>query len=60
MKVGPGELRKSDPLCIGGTLNAVKFHSEFAGDEIIIGKGAGGPETASSILRDLLNIREKM
>ena len=60
MKVGPTELKTSDPLCIGGTLNAVKFHSEFAGDEIIIGKGAGGPETASSILRDLLNIREKM
>ncbi|HJN57493.1 MAG TPA: homoserine dehydrogenase [Nitrososphaerales archaeon] len=60
LKVGPGELRKSDPLCIGGTLNAVKFQSEFAGDEIIIGKGAGGPETASAILRDLLDIREKM
>jgi len=60
LKVGPAELNKSDPLCIGGTLNAVKFQSEFAGDEIIIGKGAGGPETASAILRDLLDIREKM
>lgn len=60
LKVEPSELRINDPLCIGGTLNAVKFHSEFAGDEIIIGKGAGGPETASAILRDLLDIREKI
>jgi homoserine dehydrogenase len=60
MKVEPAELKISDPLCIGGTLNGVKFHSEFAGDEIIIGKGAGGPETASAILRDLLDIRENM
>lgn len=60
LKVEPSELKINDPLCVGGTLNAVKFHSEFAGEEIIIGKGAGGPETASAILRDLLDIRNKI
>jgi homoserine dehydrogenase len=60
LSVKPTEIAREDPLCIGGTLNAVRFHSEFAGDEIIIGKGAGGPETASALLRDLLVIREKM
>ncbi|HEY4700174.1 MAG TPA: homoserine dehydrogenase [Nitrososphaerales archaeon] len=60
LKVEPTEIRKDDPICIGGTLNAVKFHSEFAGDEIIIGKGAGGLETASAVLRDLLEIRDKL
>lgn len=60
LKVAPTEIVRDDPICIGGTLNAVKFHSEFAGEEIIIGKGAGGPETASAVLRDLLDIREKI
>jgi len=60
LEVAPTELKTDDPLCIGGILNAVKFHSEFAGEEIIIGKGAGGLETASAILRDLLDIRERM
>ncbi len=58
LKVEPVEIKRDDPLCITGTFNAVRFKSEFAGDEIIIGKGAGGPETASAILRDLCNIRE--
>ncbi|MFQ6134475.1 MAG: homoserine dehydrogenase [Nitrososphaerales archaeon] len=60
LKVAPAEIERDDPICIGGTLNAVRFHSEFAGEEIIIGKGAGGPETASAVLRDLLDIRERI
>ncbi len=60
LNVAPVEIKSDDPICVGGTLNAVRFHSEFAGEEIIIGKGAGGPETASAVLRDLLDIRERM
>jgi homoserine dehydrogenase len=60
LRVAPIEIERNDPICISGTLNAVKFHSEFAGEEIIIGKGAGGPETASAVLRDLIDIRENM
>jgi homoserine dehydrogenase len=60
IRVAPTAVRRDDPICIGGTLNAVRFHSEFAGEEIIIGKGAGGQETASAVLRDLLEIRERM
>ncbi len=60
ISVAPTLVKRDDPICIGGTLNAVRFHSEFAGNEIIIGKGAGGPETASAVLRDLLEIRERM
>jgi homoserine dehydrogenase len=51
---------QNDPLCISGTLNAVRFVSQYAGDEIIIGKGAGGMETASAILRDLLEVKQRM
>ena len=53
-------VRKNDPLCVHGNLNAIKFISEFAGEEVLVGKGAGGLETASAILRDLLEIRERI
>jgi homoserine dehydrogenase len=56
-KVAPTEISKHDPLCVSGVLNAVTFVSEFAGEETIIGRGAGGTETASAVLRDLLDIR---
>ncbi len=59
-KVAPTEVSRHDPLCVSGVLNAVTFVSEFAGEETIIGKGAGGPETASAILRDLLDIRHNL
>jgi homoserine dehydrogenase len=59
-KVAPTEISKHDPLCVSGVLNAVTFVSEFAGEETIIGKGAGGMETASAVLRDLLDIRHSL
>jgi homoserine dehydrogenase len=47
-----------DPICVNGTLNAVTFRSEHSGQQTIIGRGAGGMETASSILRDLIEIKQ--
>ncbi len=58
--VEPKEIQKEDPLCVNGTLNAISFTSEHSGTQTIIGKGAGGMETASSILRDLLDIRKEI
>ncbi len=58
--VGPKEISNDDPLCVNGTLNAIAFTSEHSGTQTIIGKGAGGMETASSILRDLLDIRQEI
>jgi len=60
LKVEPSEISKHDPLNVSGVLNAVTFLSEFAGEETIIGRGAGGMETASAILRDLLDIRQSL
>lgn len=57
MSVGPRLISRKDPLCVNGTLNAITFTSEHSGKQTIIGKGAGGMETASSILRDLIEIR---
>ncbi|MFL6497277.1 MAG: homoserine dehydrogenase [Nitrososphaera sp.] len=56
--VAPTEVAKTDPVCVNGTLNAVSFSSEHSGEQTIIGRGAGGMETASAILRDLIEIRD--
>lgn len=60
LEVAPKEISVDDPLCVNGTLNAIAFTSEHSGTQTIIGKGAGGIETASSILRDLLDIRQEI
>ena len=57
--VAPREIAADDPLCVSGTLNAISFTSEQSGTQTIIGRGAGGIETASSILRDLIDIRNE-
>ena len=57
--VEPKEITVDDPLCVSGTLNAISFTSEHSGTQTIIGRGAGGTETASSILRDLIDIRNE-
>ena len=59
LKVEPKEIADDDPLCVSGTLNAISFTSEHSGIQTIIGRGAGGTETASSILRDLIDIRNE-
>lgn len=60
LEVKPEKVPKESPLSVSGTLNAVTFTSEFAGEQTIIGHGAGGIETASAILRDLLDIKQKL
>ncbi|ABK76905.1 homoserine dehydrogenase [Cenarchaeum symbiosum A] len=60
LRVAPERIPVGDPLCVDGTLNAVAFTSEHSGTQTIIGRGAGGIETASSIIRDLLDIRAGM
>ena len=59
-KVEPVIISKNDPMSVSGALCSVKFVSEFAGEEIIIGKGAGGMETASAMIRDLVEIKQNM
>ncbi len=60
LRVAPVEIPVDDPLCVNGTLNAISFTSKHSGTQTIIGRGAGGTETASSILRDLLDIRRSV
>jgi homoserine dehydrogenase len=57
--VKPETIPADNPLCIAGTLNALSFSTEHAGDVTLIGRGAGGEETASAIIRDLVDIRSE-
>lgn len=55
--VEPKVVDLTDPLCVWGTLNAVTFHTEHLGSETIVGKGAGGVETAIAVIRDLIAVK---
>ena len=55
--VKPKPVSMKDPICVDGILNAITFRCQHSGQQTIIGKGAGGMETASAILRDLIDIR---
>ncbi len=60
LEVKPIKMLKKNLLCVPGTLNAVTFTTEFAGEQTIIGFGAGGMETSSAILRDLIDIKSNL
>jgi len=57
--VRPEKVSRNDPICVPDTLNALAFSTEHAGDVTLIGHGAGGEQTASAIIRDLVDIRSE-
>jgi homoserine dehydrogenase len=56
-RVSPEEIPAVHPLNVSGTFNAISFDTHPAGEITLVGKGAGGKETASSVIRDLIEIR---
>ena len=64
-EAGPGggsvkamRLPLSDPLAsVGGATNAITLETDLMGEVTLIGAGAGGRETGSAILSDLLAIQ---
>ena len=60
LEVKPMEVPVRDPICVWGTLNAVTFKCRRLGEQTIIGRGAGGVETALSIIRDLVEIKHRL
>jgi homoserine dehydrogenase len=58
--VKPRSIPITHPLCVSGTLNAVTFNTEHAGEITIVGHGAGGVQTAGAVLRDLIDIRMRL
>lgn len=57
--VEPRLVKRDSPLNIQGTLNLIELQTKYAGDLILMGKGAGGFEAASAILNDLISIVKK-
>lgn len=53
------DVELTDPVCVRDTFNALTFSTEHAGDMTLIGRGAGGEQTAGAIVRDLVDIRSK-
>ncbi|MEM2910128.1 MAG: homoserine dehydrogenase [Nitrososphaerota archaeon] len=58
--VKPLTVDQSDPLAVKYTYNAVTLTLENSGRHTITGKGAGGRETATAIIRDLISIKERI
>ncbi len=56
-KVSPERIKTTHPLNVSGTFNAICFDTFPSGEVTLVGKGAGGPETATSVVRDLIEIR---
>lgn len=56
-KVSPERIGSTHPLNVSGTFNAICFDTFPSGEVTLVGKGAGGPETATSVVRDLIEIR---
>lgn len=52
VSVGPAEVDRHGPLDVAGSTNAVVFRCDTLGEVTLSGRGAGGPETATAILRD--------
>jgi len=55
--VAPQKIDATHPLNVSGTFNAICFDTDPSGQVTLVGKGAGGPETATSVVRDLIEIR---
>jgi homoserine dehydrogenase len=56
LSVSPEEVPADAPLNVGGSLNCLSLELKTGGEVSLIGRGAGGPETATAILRDLIDI----
>lgn len=58
--VKPLSIDQSDPLAVKYNYNAITLTLENSGKHTITGKGAGGRETATAIIRDLISIKERL
>ena len=55
LKVSPELVDKTDPICVEAENNSICFTTEY-NKYTLIGKGAGGKETANSVIRDLRHL----
>lgn len=59
LSVAPRRIDWEHPLSgIRGALNAITFQTSLAGEQTVIGMGAGGKVTSSAILSDIIDIAQ--
>lgn len=58
LEVSPRLVPRGHPLSISGTLNAALIQTDSAGPVTVTGRGAGGRETASAVLSDVMAVME--
>lgn len=56
LRVAPEEVDRHGPMDVPRNLNAVQFTTRRAGEVTLVGAGAGGVQTATAIVRDLVDI----
>ncbi len=56
LSVSPQMVPAGSPLDVPANLNAITLTLRSSGDVTLIGRGAGGVETATAVLRDMLDI----
>jgi homoserine dehydrogenase len=56
LSVSPEEVPADAPLNVGGSLNCLSLQLATGGEVSLVGRGAGGPETATAVMRDLIDI----
>ncbi|MEM0097934.1 MAG: hypothetical protein QXY52_05965 [Conexivisphaerales archaeon] len=59
-KVSMEVIKRGSPLDVSSTYNVLEFSVEELGKIYVTGKGAGGQETAASIIRDVVELKEKL
>jgi homoserine dehydrogenase len=60
ISVRPRAVPDDSPICVKGALNAVVFKTDLVGEITMAGRGAGGTETASAVLRDIIDIKSAL
>ena len=56
LEVAPRLVDIKSTFAVGGSLNVVKLETDLAKDLTLVGRGAGGIETASSVINDILEL----
>ncbi|MCU0689102.1 MAG: homoserine dehydrogenase [Phycisphaerales bacterium] len=56
VRVGPEEVDVTSPLNTPRNVNACTFSMAQAGEVTLVGRGAGGAETATAIVRDIIEV----
>lgn len=57
--VSPVEIESENPLAVVGPMNSLCVKCKYSGEKFITGKGAGGTETAVTVLRDIISLHSE-